>query len=60
MTTTHAQHLLDQFARGEIDAAPLYASAIASRVLADGTTEVLAYADGSTLTVPEDGEAVAS
>lgn len=55
-----ARALLNQFARGEIDAAPLWANSVTSEVLADGTTEVLTYADGSTLTVPEDEAAVAT
>lgn len=58
MSTTHAQWWLDQFSTGTVDPGELYAGA--DIVQSKGSADVLLYCDGSRITVPEDGEAVAS
>ena len=58
-TKTHAQWWLDRFAQGNTGPQGLYAGADIVQYGKDGN-DVLLYVDGSKLTVPMDGEAVAS
>ena len=61
MTKTHAQWWLEQFGNGITGTQGLYAGAAIVQYGTNGsTTDVLLYVDGSKLTIPEDGEAVAS
>ena len=61
MNKTHAQWWLEQFGNGITGTQGLYAGADIVQYGTNGsTTDVLLYVDGSKLTIPEDGEAVAS